>query len=149
MNFGTAVHSVTEFDDKGILGDYDPKLEPALFAWRKFKKDLKVELINAYIELKVFSKKFLYAGTLDRILLISGVHWLIDIKTGGRMPSHPIQSAAYETAFREIFKFRKKIRRACVYLIGGKYRIVEHTSVLDWNIFLSALNITKYKKGVI
>jgi len=146
MNFGTAVHSIAEWEDMGILGDgNDPKLEPPLHAWRAFKKDFEVQILPDYIELAVFSKKYRYAGTLDRICLIGGEHWLIDIKTGVKGISHPIQTAAYEKAFRELFDFRKKINRACLYISGDAYSLKQHTSVGDWNVFLSALNIKKYK----
>lgn len=146
MNFGTAVHSIIEFDDRGILGeDNDPKLEPPLRAWRDFKAAYEVYILPEYIELAVVSKKHLYAGTLDRVCLIHGMHWIIDIKTGAKGVSHPIQTAAYEKAFRELFNFRRKIHRACLYISGDTYSLKEHTSVGDWNIFLSALNIKKYK----
>jgi len=144
MDFGTKVHILTEFDDTKRLGNYDPKLEPSLKAWRKFKEDFKVKIIPEYIELKVFSKKYFYAGTLDRLVLVRGNYFLIDIKTGVYQQSHAIQTAAYEQAFKELFKFKKKIYRGCVYLDGEDYKLREHTSVGDFNVFLSALNITKY-----
>jgi len=146
MLFGTAVHSLTEFDDKGILGEYDPKLQPALTAWRNFKKDLRVEILPEYIELKVFNKAHRYAGTLDRIFMVDGTYWLIDIKTGGHVKSHAIQCAAYEAAFRNLFGYRKKIKRACVYIDGDKYKVKEHNGVGDWTMFQSALNIANYMR---
>lgn len=147
MNFGTAVHSLTEYEDTGVLGEYDKKLEPALTAWRNFKKDFGGELLPQYIELKVFNKKHRYAGTLDRIFLLDGVFWIIDTKTGAPQKAHPIQSAAYEGAFRDTFGYKKKIRRACVYIDGDKYKIKEHNGLGDWQIFQSALNVVNYMKG--
>lgn len=147
MNFGTAVHKVVELDVLGKLDEesLDGKLLPSLSAWRNFIKNVPIKIIS--IESKVFSVKYGYAGTKDILgtFVYENDLAIVDIKTGVPTISHPIQTAAYMAAYKELSGEKKKIRRFCLYLKEDKYRLVEHTSSLDFNVFLSGLQIWKYK----
>ena len=98
---GRAVHLVTAYDDQGVLVEdaLHPYLVPYLQAWRRFRHDTKFESI--LIEEKVFSERYFYAGTLDRVGLLDGSKVVLDIKTGNalRATVGP-QCAAYEEALR-------------------------------------------------
>jgi len=63
-------------------------------------KKYKMEFISS--ERKIFSKKYIYAGTLDAYALIDGKRTIIDFKTSSDIyPEFFIQTAAYAQAIEE------------------------------------------------
>lgn len=148
--FGQAVHRATELWDKGTLdmNSLNPALVPYLNGWIKFKEDYKLEVIGN--ELKLWSKKYRYAGTLDRTGVcglgkFAGKLAEIDIKSGLILPGVRLQTAGYQVLHNENFKDKIRVR-ICVKLIPDGYIVepLENREDLDyWLNVLSTFNIKK------
>jgi hypothetical protein len=153
--FGTAVHRACELDDKDDLDetDLDEALRAPLEQWRQIRDSL----VGKYgkpekelIEVPLYSALG-FAGKPDNVWCYPSKSLLITIdkKTGITSQAGP-QTAAYEKLAEELFgiKFRKKLRFACHLLYGKELgKLVEFKQATDWNVFLSALNIHKYKRS--
>src|SRR5262249_44834469 len=94
---GQHVAKMTELDDRGELdsNDMDLELHPYLDAWRWFKSRPNVVVLPDAIEMRVFHAGWRVAGTIDRLVVISGRRWIIDIKSGTRQRWHGVQLAGY------------------------------------------------------
>jgi len=150
---GTAVHKACELHDKDSL-DYDsldPVVLPYMEAYIKFLNDTGFD--PQIIEQPVHSR-FRYAGTLDRIgsAKHSKNRWQIDIKTPKSIStSVGPQTAAYDQAARECgwIEKKEKVERYALQLRdNGTYRMVPCQSPIDFNVFLSALTIYNFKRGM-
>jgi hypothetical protein len=102
LDRGSRVHQATEIMDALGMGplDFEPDLAPYLTGWQQFITETGAQVRE--IEQTVFSEKLWFAGTFDRIITIFGRFCLIDIKTGGKQKTHPIQLAAYAVAWEEL-----------------------------------------------
>ena len=143
--FGSLVHKATELYDHGRLklDGLDPEINHCVTAWLQFVKDFDVQILE--IELRVYSNRFKYAGTLDRIAVIKDRLYIIDLKTGAKQKAYMAQTAAYALAYREMTGTRA-IKRASVYLDGEKYKFDPHENKEDESVFLSALAVHNYKR---
>lgn len=142
-NRGTDIHLACDrFDRDGTIVKEDDAY-PYVQQWVDFCDLFKPKW--ELIEEQVFCHNSLYAGTLDRLGRIGGRTVLVDIKTGAKSKSHPIQTAAYVMAYRG--DRVRRIERWCVYLTPKTFKVEEHTSIQDSAVFLSALNVYKYKKA--
>jgi hypothetical protein len=161
-NFGTAVHKACELYDLGIL-DFDtlsPELMPYLQAWIRFKKETGFVVVD--IEKPVFSKKWWYAGTLDRRGFVGKKKIIADIKSSSSIyPSMKIQQSGYEIAeeesgeyqlnrdgeIKDLVKGEKTDERWIVQLLkDGSFKLHICNDPNDKQIFLSCLQIHKFKK---
>lgn len=143
--FGGVVHSATEYFDKGEL-DYNSisdEVNAYIDAWDLFIKQFSVQIIE--IEMRVHSKKYGFAGTLDRVAIVNGKISILDIKSGSPQKAYACQTAAYALAYREMTG-EKKLDRYCVFLDEKKYRLKKHEDKLDENMFLTALSLYNYKR---
>jgi hypothetical protein len=95
---GRMVHLFTQLVDSNdfIRTDLSDETEGYLDAYEKFKKDTDPEWF--YSEEIVFSPELWYAGTLDRLGIVSGKTAIVDFKTGPMSPIHSLQLAAYALA---------------------------------------------------
>lgn len=146
---GTAVHTATEMHDRDTPHDPGPDIHGYLAAWRNFVSTSGAQMVE--IELRVGGDALGYVGTLDRVALIDGKPWILDIKTGRPWPTHAVQTAAYEHAFREMHSIskKKKIRRACVHLRSdGSYLLHEHADPNDYSVFLAYRRIALWEISV-
>jgi hypothetical protein len=138
--FGTAVHQSCEYSDRGTLGDVDDAVLPYLEAWRLFVMTYGATVIEN--EKLMFSEKYGFAGTIDRVLSIGKAETLVDIKTATVIsPTWDIQTAAYNL-------LRPCKARWTVKLEPDErvpYRIIEHKCATDAAVFLSALQIYRWK----
>ena len=146
--FGTATHKATELWDKGTLdvSILSLPLVPRLEAWKNFRKDYKIGEFSC-IEKLVYSAKWGYAGTLDRICEISGKLTLLDIKSGEYIdPSMEIQLAAYQIAFEELTGLRIK-QRWIIQLSDNQYKIYPCKEIIELSktVFLAALTLVKWR----
>jgi hypothetical protein len=138
---GTMVHKATALDDMGALDEdsIDPILVPYLEAWRAFKRDSRIEIVN--IEEPLYHKTYLFAGTPDRIGELNGKWAIIDIKHVS-LPWAALQLSAYG-----ILDNLTTAKRLAVELNGnGKYSVREYTDRKDKDIFLAALACYQWKK---
>lgn len=145
--FGTNVHKATELWDQGDLDEdaLDPALEPWLEGWKKFLSESGFHVRN--IESRVHSKKYGYAGTLDRDGILNGKMVILDIKTPTVVnPSTGPQTAAYQQAVEEMTGEKIKGRYA-VQLKANGYKLISYTDKNDFNTFLSCLNVTIWRKN--
>lgn len=143
--FGTHVHMATDLFDKGVLDEpaLDPHLAPYLAGWKLFLRDTGAKVLAS--EVRVGHSKLQYAGTLDKSL-----QWMkrgrarsvqLDIKSGLVPRTVGPQTAAYaeahETKFDERYVLQLKP--------DASYRLTKLTDLSDWSIFLSALNIHRWR----
>lgn len=94
---GTYLHAACTVIDKFILTaeNYsdDEDNYQRLQAWEKFKAETKVQFLE--IEKKYVSKKYLFAGTPDRVCMFPQGKAIIDIKRGASASWHGLQLNAY------------------------------------------------------
>lgn len=143
-DFGTAGHSVTELWDKGVL-DIETIAEPlipCLEVWKKFLKDFEVILFLGGIEKPIYSSRYLFGVTPDRVGLVNNKVTVIEIKFSKAIQrSTGIQLAAQAIASTE--HYGKVRQRIAVPLLGGKPQFFNDRR--DETIFISALNLWRYK----
>ena len=145
--FGTAVHACTEFFDTDCLDEdsVEPEWQASLDAYKRFKADLKPEIVK--VEWRVACEK--YAGIIDRIALIDGEAWVIDLKTTSQIHDHVgLQLAAYEALARLHLGRKTPLRRAALQLRDdGSYRFIEFKDDSDYACFNALLNIHNWRKN--
>ena len=125
---GTAVHKMLEdYDVLGIPG------EGLYFeAYCSFLKRAEPKIIA--IERFVFVEDPRYGGTLDRVMEIDGVTYVVDIKTGWPASWHEIQLAAYARAYGAVDRI------AALYLKDGVPKFKEYDLVRGTEKWMEALN---------
>ena len=149
--FGNAVHLATELYDKGELDEdtLDPALASYVTAWAKFLSDsgYKVE----HIEAKVYSKKYNYMGTLDRVLVNGAKRAICDLKSGLIYPYMAIQTSSYQEAFNEGLKAKDHAGERLVVQLkdDGTYSLPkkEFYSKNDFAVFKACLTIRNWRKN--
>lgn len=151
---GSAVHVACHYDDEGDLKmeTLPSSLLGYLDAWRSFRKDSRVEILA--VERRVFSKRFFYAGTLDRIVRFPGMKpntvEIIDIKTGLPDRAAGLQMAAYSHALLEEETFPwviSPVRRAVQLFDDGRYKVHPYADLNDFTTFTACLAVYRFKKG--
>ena len=152
--FGSACHKATELHDLGTLDidSLDPAIVPYLEGWKNFLKDYGLTFTPEEIEQRLVSKRHGFTGAPDRWHTKKGL--LIDIKSTTAMyPATAIQTMAYQMLIEETLKIKIK-KRIGVQLTGqpGKgYKIAPYKDTSDKSVFLSCLNVYRWKqrKGLI
>lgn len=152
LRFGTMVHLATELYDSGDLNDtkLDPNLRPYLDGWIKYKKD--TMLVIEGIEERVMSKKYRYAGTLDRRVIKYGRRTVVDISTSVDFSiAKALQTEAYKQAYNEGKQIQDKIKDREIVLLNdkGTYKLApkEFYGKNDFNVFLSCLTFNNWRKS--
>jgi len=143
---GTAVHRATEDYDKGTLnwGEVSDEVYGYLSAWQEFRDRVKPEILE--IEGRDYHEKLGYAGTRDRIMILSGKLSVVDLKSSWKlMPATGPQTAAYAEQWNARNKDKIKKRYGLRLAADGKYELSEYKDAHDLNTFLSCLNVTKWK----
>lgn len=141
---GTAVHLATEFWDDGDLDEesVDPEILPYVRAWQRFRAESGFEVLRS--EVRVYSPRHRYAGTVDCIGVMRGRLTMVEKKTTAVLhPATAIQVAAYRRAYNETCAAPARIRHSySVHLRrDGTYRLDEWTPDEDhWAVFLALLN---------
>lgn len=150
---GTAVHKACELHDLENL-DYEsvsPIVLPYLEGYIKFLGETQFQ--HHAIEQKVVSRKYGYAGTLDRIGTLAKAkrRCQIDLKSAVSVSkSVGPQTAAYDQAAREdgLIEPKEIVDRYALQLrADGGYRLLPCKSPADFSVFVSALTIYKFKRG--
>lgn len=99
---GTDVHSAAEMDDLGFpsAAEEQEYIRPYLDGWRKFKAEMKPEILpgkgisDLAIEEHLESATYDLTGTCDRRVVLRG-HRVLEIKCGEPAPWHRWQVALY------------------------------------------------------
>ena len=148
---GTEVHLITQKIDEGLAGPKTYRLHHLYaytLAWQKFKQDIGAEILQC--EVMVGGKDVGCAGTVDRFARIRGELYVLDIKSGVKLPWHAIQLAGYKYLAKDLSVsncFEKRMRRMCVYLKDtGKYRADECKDRYDETVWKAALISYRWKK---
>jgi hypothetical protein len=149
--FGTNVHLACHLWNLGRLdpASLDAPLVPYLTGWQRFVAATGFRLTMS--EPKVYHSKLRYAGGPDAVGMIPtrGVDQLclIDWKSGAVPITVGPQTAAYCAAMEDQFDLKIR-RRLCVQLTAEEpfYRVLPLTDPSDFSLFLSALNIHKFKE---
>ena len=146
-DFGRKVHKATELydEDKLDIDNLHPSLLPYLNGWIKFKKDFGFQILE--IEQKYFHTLYKFAGKIDRVGIIRKDKILSDIKSGIKIKTHALQTAAYGLLYNQGKSKSEQIKkRMSVYLEENDYKIISHENKTDEQVFLSCLTIYNYKK---
>jgi len=139
---GAYVHKAVELYNKGELleEDLDERLAPYLDAWRRFKKNSDIVILNS--ELQVHSDIYRYAGTLDIECTINGRQAIIDLKSGIVAPVTALQLAAYVMARYENYY---SVKRYGLSLKDGRATIVPFENFSDFGIWQAIMAVYNYK----
>lgn len=149
---GHKVHAACEYLDQDDL-DYstlDSETLPYVQAYENFLKEtgFKSELI----EHKKAHPIFKYAGTIDRVGILNEEKVVLDIKTGTQQISWPIQLAAYDMLINDTpdaFENTNFSKRIALQLNkNGTYRLHTYSNLKDYNVFIAALEIAKWKRSL-
>ena len=146
---GKYVHLATELYDKGTLDDstVHEEIRPYLDAWIKFRKDTGFK--PRIIEEIVYSKKYGYAGTVDRIGPLYKIETVVDIKSGELMPSAAPQTSAYQCGYNEGKSPKDKAKNRLIVQLrnNGTYKLPkkEFYSKDDFAVFLACLTLRNWK----
>ena len=144
--FGTHVHLACAMAVRETLDwdDLDPALEPFLRGFQKFLRDGKAIVLES--ESPVYHAGLQYAGTLDLVVEMNGSQAVVDIKTGVAPPKTVgAQCSAY--AMARFGDAGKRMKRYCLCLTHGGYKLTPLKDPNDWNIFVSARNLHRFKYG--
>jgi len=145
--FGTAAHKACELHDKGSLNfaSLSGPLIPYLEGWKKFLKDYNITIDPNEMEKRFVSKKWGFSGTPDRWPLIGRKRTVVDIKTCTVMYAPTaIQTAGYQILLEET---GIKIHQRWGVQLNekGTYKVEPYTDPADRTVFLSCLNVCKWK----
>ena len=147
--FGRHVHKAIYLHSVGNLNEplLDAHLVPYLKGWKQFLYDTKA--VVQCSERKVHHRQLRYAGTLDSVLIWKG-RKVCDVKSSVGIPrSVGPQLAAYRQAYMlENPEHHISRTRLCVHLKpDGTYRVQELKDDRDWSIFVSLLNLYRWRNG--
>jgi hypothetical protein len=124
------------------LAEVDERILGFVEAWKGF---LKMSGFQAtLIEHRVVSRRFAYAGTLDRFGDLEGIPTVIDIKSGEPPAVAALQTAAYTRALEETDGVKAKRRVAVHVGQNGKFKVKEYCSPEDDRIWLMALSVHRW-----
>ena len=95
LGSGGVVHHNDSFSDgEGDTQELTAEEYEGILSFKDWCNEVNPKFLAT--EKTVFNKKYMYAGTLDAIVEIDGVVWLVDYKTSARIyPSHEVQLASY------------------------------------------------------
>lgn len=143
---GTQVHTAIHLHSTGRLAHCPEHVRPYLDAWELFLDESGAVVIGS--EIRVYSEKHRFAGTLDNILYWKDSYVLTDVKSGSTVPrTVGPQTASYVQAYNELTGSRLRARR-CIHLRGdGTYKVHKLTATHDWNVFQAALTVYRWHRG--
>jgi hypothetical protein len=145
-DFGHNVHLACHLDDQEALewDSLDPALVPYVLAWRKFLADTGAVVIAS--EHPLAHPTLGYAGTPDRVLAWGKRTVLPDIKSTTVVPRTVGPQTAGYTKLYQANHGGREPERYCIQLKpDGTYSSHRRPESTDWSVFLSCLNIWRFK----
>lgn len=138
VHFACQLHDENDLDEASVEAD----VAPYLAAYRRFLAESGATVLEN--EKQVYEPTLRYAGTLDRVMLVSGLRWLVDIKTSIALPnSVGAQTSAYLRALRD----PQVTRRGALRLRpDGSYRLDPLTEPDDFSVFMACLTIYRWQE---
>lgn len=152
--FGTVGHEIMRLFLLDDLEEYDPEFEPWMEGLRLFRQECKPA--DYQLETPVYSQKLDYAGQLDFLGLVTPPRqrretYILDWKfwskaTPAVVSAGEIQSEGYGRAALEMGVCTRKPYRALVHFFPGGYNFHLCHDPAAWSIFMSCLNIERWKR---
>jgi hypothetical protein len=146
---GARLHRAIDLFNRDDLDmdSLDDEIRPLVLAWAQFLKDTGAVVIAS--EQPVFHPQHRYAGTPDVVLAWKNGIAVPDIKATWAVPrSVGAQTAAYAEAIWASSGSRgRRPTRYCIHMKNGAYNLVPRDDPADWSLFLSALNIHRFKEA--
>jgi hypothetical protein len=147
---GTYIHKATQFLDEGSLdlASVDAELQPYLSAYQRFlgESGFRPQLIEHRIVGSIGG--MLCGGTVDRVGVMNGQLWIIDLKCVDRLyPGFALQTAGYELLLPKPLVPPFKYTRAVLQLRpDGSYKLSPpYDDPSDLDVFRAALITTIWK----
>lgn len=123
-NRGTRVHKACELIDKYGEAEIDEDIAPRVSAYIDFLRDRKPAW--THIEKAMHSPARRYAGTIDRVGVVGGETWLIDLKAQEQIKKPLVTAQVNAYAIMAEENGLSIDRLGCLQLTnGGKYRFHE------------------------
>ena len=145
---GSIVHRVTELYDKNTLdfATIRPDALPFLTAWIRFLRESEFEI--THIEPRLYSHRYGFAGTPDRIGIHKGKKTIIEIKTPKtwHRATGP-QTAGQAILIREQLGIKIQKRYAIKLSEDGSFKVYPCTDRLDEPVFLASITLEKWEKN--
>lgn len=150
--FGRHVHTAVDFWNRGVLDEaaLDPVLAPYLAGWKKYLQESGAVVIVS--EKKVRHRLHRYCGTLDSAVALlrraRRSNHIVDVKSGLVPRTVGPQTAAYREAWvsEQLGAADISTTRFCVQLRpDGDYRLHKLEASTDWSMFVSCLNIHRWR----
>lgn len=141
-DIGTLAHKWIEEHINGKDNPITDDIKPMIDNFLKWEEENKPKYLES--EMRVYSEKQWYAGTLDMMMEIDGEVWLGDIKTSsGIYKEHFLQCAGYQLALQEMGKYPDIKGHIIINLRkDGKMDVQKSISFdKDMEVFLAALTI--------
>lgn len=156
---GKAVHSATEYYDRGTLNwdSLDAVVSPFVESWMQFLKDTGAVVL--LIEQQVHHPVLNFAGTLDRTIRCPWLNGspvaILDLKKPKLTARVGVQTAGYLEAYNTLRKragstWPMAQRRFGLQLRPGEatpYRLKEFTDKSDWGAFLACLTLYNFERN--
>lgn len=99
---GTLVHETVQRLVAGESAVIPEEIRPAVEKFQLFNEEKKIHFYPEFIERRIWSSRYRYAGTVDALAEIDGKFGVLDIKTStGFFPEYNLQTAAYVSALQE------------------------------------------------
>lgn len=148
--FGQHVDSACHlFDHRNLDWEsLDPRLMPYVRGYEKFIYDSSVTIIAS--KKRVHHPARGYAGEMDKLILMRGLArpCVLDVKSSSIVPkSVGPQTAAYREAYVAMGNEADQRRYSLHLRPDGTYRLDRLNDQADYSVFLSALNIWRFKYG--
>ena len=126
---GIAIHAWGSFHAQGKTATAEPdeRIRERVEQVKRFLSETKFVLAGT--ERSMYDPVNGFACTPDLYGSIGLWQWVIDLKSGGKVKSHPLQTAAQAIALKAN-GFRPQ-KRGAAYLKDGTYRLVEHSDIMD------------------
>ncbi len=141
---GKAVHKACELYDRGVLNPsgINEVIIPFFEQWKLCKEALKIKVLKN--ETVLFSKKFRFGGTMDKLVIINDKLTLLEIKTTSviNKVTSSYQTIGYTILHNEEVKSKDKIKkRLIVQLKENTYNLFWPDKKSDEHEFLSLLSV--------
>lgn len=139
---GTAVHLAIHYLEENRLNwdTLDERIKPRIEAYQKFRAQTNLTLLHS--ELSLFSKRYQFAGTIDKVF--EGII-IIDIK-GTIEPVVELQLAAYSILWEEKYKTKVKKAAAVELKDNGGFNMKWFTDLKrSQRIYLATLTTANWK----
>jgi len=99
---GSLVHNIIQKLAVGEKIEIPAAIKPAVETFERFNRERNIAFHPEFIERRIWSSRYRYAGTVDALALVDGKFGVLDIKTStGFYPEYNLQTAAYVTALQE------------------------------------------------